>query len=80
MNLEQSRLGKKKCPGQCTQMIEFICMIYDTLHAYGMTVLFIKCVPIQQLNYDLKINKIKMISEWRSLISKQHGVFNHPIQ
>ena len=80
MNLEQSRVGKKKCPGQCTQMIEFICMIYDTLHAYGMTVLFIKCVPIQQLNYDLKINKIKMISEWRSLISKQHGVFNHPIQ
>ena len=52
MNLEQSRVGKKKCPGQCTQMIEFICMIYDTLHAYGMTVLFIKCVPIQQLNYD----------------------------
>ena len=80
MNLEQSRVGKKKCPGQCTQMIEFICMIYDTLHAYGMTVLSIKCVPIQQLNYDLKINKIKMISEWRSLISKQHGVFNHPIQ
>ena len=80
MNLEQSRVGKKKCPGQCTQMIEFICMIYDTLHAYGMTVLFIKCVPIQQLNYDLKINKIKMISEWRSLISKQHGVFNHLIQ
>ena len=59
-------------------MIEFICMIYDTLHAYGMTVLFIKCVLVQQLNYDFKRNEIKKISEWRSKISKQHGVYDNP--